>query len=169
MSDLADLVPSLKRTIAVPGTFTTLFPSTTDDDLAAVLADGMAEAKLDGWLSDVDVDVDVNITDPDLTVPQQALVVLYASVRILMSEIRNRKTHIRYEAGSATFEQDQSASMLVEQLKILTSRKEYLLTQARRSGYVNTFAMFDSYFARATNQNVQIDKALLDGFSSGVL
>jgi hypothetical protein len=165
VSDLSDLVESLKRTVAVPGAFAASFPSTTDDDMAAVLADGMVEAQLDGWLQLMSLDLESNLTVPDISVPQGALIVLYASVRILMSEIRNIKSRVVYESGGARFEQEQGASVLTEQLKILTDRKKYLVELARLHGYVTTFAMFDGYFARTVNENINVDRVLLNGFS----
>lgn len=148
MSDLTTLVPSLQRALAVPGTFDVLFPDTLDADLSSTLLDGFAEIQLDGLLLDNVAD-DAGLVTPDLTRAQAALVVLYASVRVLVTEIRNRKTHVRYEGGGAVFEEDQSATMLVELLRQAQARKADLVVQARRGALTDAFLMVDLYCAKA--------------------
>jgi hypothetical protein len=44
MTDFGDLVESLKREVAIPGTCATVFPTTTDDDLADVLLADLRKA-----------------------------------------------------------------------------------------------------------------------------
>jgi hypothetical protein len=77
MSDFLDNVESLKRVVATPGTFDTLFPDTTDQDLVGTLLDGIAQAQLDGLLASYTYD-DTGTVTPDLSAPQSALVILYA-------------------------------------------------------------------------------------------
>jgi hypothetical protein len=76
--DLTDLVPSLKRALAAPGEFDATFPDSTDTDLAGTLADAVAECQLDGFFGNLTLDLTDTTTTPDLTSPQQALVILYA-------------------------------------------------------------------------------------------
>lgn len=147
-TDLAELVPALKRAVAVPGTFATLFPDTIDADLEATLLDGFAEAQLDGLLSDLTADDNAVVT-PALTRAQGALVVLYGSVRILLNEIRNRKTHTRYEASGSVFEQDQAATMLVQLLKDYQQQKKDVKEALRRGSVASAFSMVDAYWLRA--------------------
>lgn len=149
MSELTELVEPLKRTVAVPGTFADVFPNTSDDDLASTLLDAFAEAQLDGFYPAVDI-TDDGVTTPDLTRAETALVVMYASGRILEMEILNRKSHVRYEAGPTVFEQDQGVSLLTEALKGIRDRKRDLLDQARRGLMYDGFTMADLAFIKAT-------------------
>jgi hypothetical protein len=150
MSSLETLVDTLKRAVAVPGTFDANFPETTDDDLVASLLDGFAEAQLDGFFTKHEA-TDAGIVTPDLSRAQGALVALYTASRILESEIKNRKTHVRYEASGTVFEQDQSYQILVQLLKDTRERKIAILKQAQSSGAGSAFVMADNYFIRATS------------------
>jgi hypothetical protein len=152
-TDLFDLVPALKRSVAVPGTFAALFPSSTDEDLALTLLDGFSEAQLDGFFPTYTSDDDGLVTE-DLTRAQQALVVIYSTVRILQSEVRNRLTHKRYEAGGTVFEEDQGASTLVELLRDYKERKAALRAQGRSGPAGSAFWMADAYLMRAAGADV---------------
>lgn len=148
MSDLSELVEPLKRAVAVPGAFADTFPSTSDDDLAAVLLDAFAEAQLYGFFSEVVVDDD-GITTPDIERASTALVVLFAANRILEVEVGNRKSHVRFEAGGAVFEQDQGTQLLTQRLKDLAERKRDLLARADRASYDGTTLSADLYFIKS--------------------
>lgn len=150
MSQLLDSVPALKRAVATPGTFDTAFPDATDQELAALLGDAMAEAQLDGFMADYELDVDLLEVTPDLPQPLVALLLIYAGYRLLVNEIRNRKTHVRYEAGPTVFEEDQTASMLNELLRQLNDRKKDLLEQARLGAHDGGVYVADMYLHRAT-------------------
>ena len=148
-TDLADAVPALKRAVAPPGRFAELFPTATAIELTAYLMDGLAEAQLDRFLLDRIVDEDGVVTEA-LTAAQVALVVIYSSTRILASEIRDRRSHIQYVAGPASFEEDQAASVMVELLKQMDARKKELKLEEQRGGSADAFAMADLYLARVT-------------------
>lgn len=153
MSALVDLVEPLKRAVALPGAtnFTAAFPNTTDDDLRDKLLDAFAEAQLYGFFPGGAYAVtDLGEVTPDLTRAEGALVVIFASTSILETEIRNRKTHVRYEAKGVVSETDQSAQMLVQLLKDYSARKAEVLARLRRVGASSAFYMIDQYFARAT-------------------
>lgn len=151
MSDLSELVEPLKRAVATPGTFADVFPEATDDLLTAQLADAFGEAQLDGFLSGFSVDLTLSTTSPDLSTAQGALLVVYAAYTILVNEVRNRKSHVRYEASGTVFEQDQTASMLNEILRQLGDRKKDLLEQARLGQLDETGVfMADLAFVKAT-------------------
>lgn len=141
-------VPALQRAVAVPGTFGTLFPDTSDEDLLFTLLDGFAEAQLDGFFTNY-TSTDVGVVTEDLSRADRALIVMYSSVRILLNEIRNRKTHTRYEASGAVFEQDQAATMLVQLLKDYQQQKKDVKEAMRRGNVVSAFGMVDAYFLRA--------------------
>lgn len=146
-TDLAELVEPLKRGIAVPGEFDTWFPNTADDDLTATLCDSFAECQLDGYFGELVLDLNTNLVTDDLSMAGRALVVIYASIRIIQSQIRQLTTTEKYKAGPVEYELGRSAGVLKAELEAMQARKLQLLAMARRSGrvtYVN-----DSYFARA--------------------
>lgn len=148
---LGDLVDSLKREVAVPGTFDTVFPNTGDDDLEAALLDAFAQAQLDGLFTD-NTATDDGIVTPDLSRGAQALVVIYAGVRMLTAELINRRAHTRYEAKGAVFEQDYGASVLVQALKDLAAKKAQILVQIQMGQRAAVgITMVDGYVVRATD------------------
>ncbi len=157
MTDLAELVEPLKREVAVPGAFASVFPDTTDDDLAAALLDAFAQAQLDGFLT-ASMATDDGVVAPDLSRGAAALVVIYAGIRFLTADLINRKSHVRYEASGAVFEQDTGASILVEALKGLRAKKDAMIAAAQvgvRAGIGIT--MVDGYVVKA----VDFDRAEL--------
>ncbi len=164
MSDLTLLVEPLKREVAVPGEFDTTFASTSDDDLAATLGDGFAECQLDGFFPTMSLNASTFVVTPDISVAGGALVVLYAAVRMIRSQIRNLKSSVKYEAGGAIYEVSQAASVLVAELKTLEDRKKGLLMQILRAGRVtNGVTVMDGYIVRS------IGYSPLAGFSIGEL
>lgn len=150
MTTLEDLIEPLKRAVAVPGTFDTVFPETTDDDLIGLLMDAFAEAQLSRFFPGYSVAEDGAVT-PELQRGEGALVVIFGAVRMLISEIRNRKSHIRYEAKGAVFEQDQAPSVLVQLLKDYQTQKAEILV-ASRTLAGSAFYMADQYFLRAVGR-----------------
>lgn len=151
MTSLADLVEPLKREVAVPGAFAGIFPETTDEDLEASLLDAFAQTQLDGFFT-ASTATDAGLVSPDLSRGASALIVIYAGVRLLTTEIINRKSHTRYEASGAVFEADFAASVLVQALKDLATKKATFLAQiatAQRAQLGTT--VVDSYFVRATD------------------
>lgn len=151
--ELVDLVPSLQRAVAPPGEFTTYFPNTTDGDLAALLADSVAEAQLDGFMSTKSLDLEDESISPDLVPGEMALVVLYGAGRVLRTKIANLKNHTRYKAGSAEAETEQSASVLVELLRSTDARKKQLLDDARQGRAGMAFSMVDLYVSKSIDMN----------------
>lgn len=147
--DLVDLVPSLQRAVAPPGEFDIYFPSATQGDMTALLADSVAEAQLDGFLASSTLDVEDYTVAPDLNSAEQALIILYGMARILTTRIANLKNRARYKAGSAESETEQSASVLVELLKQTRDRKRLLLEDVRTGNAASAFAMIDGYIAKS--------------------
>jgi hypothetical protein len=150
-SDLADLIVSLQTTVARPGTFEDLFPESTDDLLLSVLCDGLAEAHLEGLLMAYECDED-GIVDPPLTSGRSAVVVLFAAVRFLRSDLLNRNTSVVYEAGSAHYETTQATNILRDILKALQDQKDRVVAKfSDTGGSVGAnaaFLMADQYLAR---------------------
>lgn len=150
MTNLADLVEGLKRQVAVPGEYATYFPNTTDPDLIGSLADGFAQAQLDGFFGDQAIDTTANTVSPDLSAAGAALVILYTQERILMSKLRNLNSKTTYKAGSVEYTVEQPASVLTSEIKALQERRKELLAQALRvaRGKTGTY-MVDAYMTRA--------------------
>lgn len=147
--DLTDLVPSLKRALASPGEFDATFPDSTDTDLAGTLADAVAECQLDGFLGGTTLSILDATTTPDLTNPQQALVILYAMARVVTARVANLRNRTRYKAGNTEAETEQSASVLVQILRDVRERKRALLDDARAGNLSDAFAMVDMYVAKS--------------------
>lgn len=155
MSDLGDWVESLKRAVAPLGQFKTVYASATDDDVAAALADGFAEAQLDGFFTasygaQFDLDVNAGTITPDLTQAQGALVVIYAAVRLIQARLLNLQSRVRYQAGPVDYETEQAASILTTLLKQFNDRIALLREKALYSGVNAAFHMADGYFLAAT-------------------
>lgn len=150
MTDLADLTEGLKRQLAVPGEFLTSYPSTTDQDLAATLADGFSMAQLDGFFGHQALDVDTGSVSPDLSAAGRALVGLYAAEIVLLSKLRAISTRVVYESAGSRYEKEQSAAVLAAELKLLQERKKRLLEQSLRLARASSGVyMVDAYLTRS--------------------
>lgn len=149
MTAISELVPALKRELAVPGTFEDVFPLTEDVDLTMSLADGFAEAQLYGFfptlaLEDLGDDWE---TSQDLSASGAALVVIFTSMRIIRASLRSLLTSERYKAGPAEMEIQRSANLLRDELKFLKERLDGLVSNAKAAARPVT-AVFDNYLAR---------------------
>jgi hypothetical protein len=154
MSALADLVEAFKREVAVPGAFATAFPSTTDADLEGALADAFAQARLDGFFGAVELDLNLGEVTPDLSLAGAALVVIYAGLRTTRTQLRTMATRTSYKAGSVSYETEQSAGALTEDLKQLERRRKELIEQSIRAGRGRgTTFVIDGYESRASAYN----------------
>lgn len=155
MTDLADLVETLKREVAVPGTFSSVFTETTDQDLTDSLLDAFAASQLDGFLVS-SAATDDGFVSPDLSRGAAALLVVYAGIRFLGADLANRKSHVRYEANGAVFEQDTGPSVLVELLKGLRAKKDQLILAAQQAALDAARAgmsitVVDGYYIKAVD------------------
>lgn len=130
MSDLSDLVEAYKREAAIPGTFATSFPSTSDDDILGSLMDAFGEAQIDGFFGEAELDLDAGTVTPDLSTAGAHLIVMYAAMRLVRQQLRSTKT--KYKAGPVELEQ--SASALTEELRQLERRRNGFIEQAIRLG-----------------------------------
>jgi len=150
MTDLATLVPGLKREVAVPGTFDTVFPDSGDGDLTANLGDAFAEAQLDGFFGTMALDPATFLVTPDLSAAGGALVIIYGGIRMTRTYLRELGSRSLYEAGPVKYETERAASVLKQQLQDMTERKNQLILLGKR-GSGKTY-VWDGYFARtATN------------------
>lgn len=152
VANLADDVALdwFRREVAVPGTFATLYPTTTDDDIAGALVDGFWKARLDGWLPTFAATSDTFTVTPALTMTALGVVIIYAGVRFVQNEIKNLPTHRKYDApGGLGVETDYAPTVLTERLKELQQEKADLLEMARNpSGRRPSVIMHDGYAIR---------------------
>lgn len=149
-TDLNDLVEPLKREVAVPGAFTTTFPSTQDSDLSGKLADAFAQAQIDGFFATQAVDPNALTVTPALSSAGGAVVVLYAAESIIRSQLRVLKTVTKYEAAGAVYDVEQAATVLTQELKSIEDRRKDLLTAILRQLRANTAVyVSDGYLMRA--------------------
>jgi hypothetical protein len=163
VTDLVDVVPSLRNVIARPGTFATLFPETTEADLVDVLRDGLAECHLEGILLDHTSD-EFGLVDPDLDSGQAAMVLLFAGARLVRAELLNRASHKKYVAGPVSFEEDQSAQILKDILAGMAEQKTRMIaTWSQTSAAGSIFAMADAYVVRS------MENGLAYGFTGDYL
>lgn len=159
---LSTLTEPLKRELAVPGTFATLFPDTTDADLLGSLADAFGMARLYRFFPDVgiteqaaDPDADPDpivhdwLTTEDLSLAGGALLVIYASMGFIRAQLRNLATTERYKAGSVEFETGHAATVLTAELEFLQKRLDGLLVNAEGAPNAGSLAkVYDSYIER---------------------
>ena len=164
-TDLNDLTAPLKREVAVPGTFATVYPNTSDGDLVGSLMDAFGRAQIDGFFLTQTLDVDLETVDPDLSPAGQQVVVLYAAESILRSQIMSLKQRVLYEAGPVKYETENSASVLSAILKDLTARRMAMLNQAALVRRGVTFGMQDMYADRVSGvEDVYIGSPVFYGY-----
>ena len=149
-TDLSELVEPLKRELAVPGEFGTVFPNTSDDDLTGKLMDAFAQAQLYGFFGSQTLDLNANSVTPGISSGGGALVILYAAEGVIRAQLRNLKTHFKVESAGSSYEVEQAASVLKAELDALKERRADLVAmitrqvRAGRSVYVS-----DAYITRA--------------------
>ena len=125
MTTLLSMVNSLKREVNPPGS--DLFPDATNADWIGYLADGVWEAKLDGFLSNYTLDTTTNTVTPDLPDYYQYLVILWAGVRITRTRISNMQTSLKQQAGPVSQEIQIAATMLRDVLAEIQAKKQRLI------------------------------------------
>jgi len=145
-----DMVPMYKREVAPPGQFDATWPGVDDPMIKGYLADGFAEAQLEGFFGTVVLDLATEDFVPDLSQPGMMLVVIYAGMRTLRSQLLTANSNTRYKAGPTEYEvSGPSASVLTELIKGARARRDQLLEQARR-GQGPTDYFLDYYALRIT-------------------
>lgn len=149
--DLSDLTISLQREVNPPGT--DLFPTATDDEWLGQLQDSFWEAKLYGFFAGF-TESDGLVTpltgSIDLGRDFQELIVLFAGARVIRNELKNTNTKFHAEAGSAVFEVENSANLLIAILKDIRSKVDLAMAAI---GTINstTVAYVDSLIGRETS------------------
>lgn len=149
---IADLVPALKRELAVPGGFDVLFPDSSDDELVGYLADGFGEAQLYGFFNTVTLDSTdpvALVTSPDISTAGAALISIFAAMRIIRAQLRNLTASERYKAGSVEYEiAHAGATVLKQELTYLQQRIAELVAAAKQQARTASVYVMDNYIAR---------------------
>lgn len=182
-TDLSDWITTLQRYLAMAGTFATQFPNTTDDDLTGALGDGFAECQMDGYFittsgtyiggggTGYTLDLNLLTVTPSLQPGQMALVVLYAATQLVRAQLLNLQNMVKYQAGTAQYETQQSSNVLTAMFKDLSARKASILDRALSVNAGMAFAMADSYMIRAVGgypgYEFAVENDLLRAFMPG--
>lgn len=144
IENIAELVEPLKREVAGPGNFETVFPNADDDIMFAYLGDAFAEAQLDGYLGSYTLDLVTGEFSEDITLGEGALITIYAAIKVMNTQILSLAAGSKYKAGPVEYETGSSASVLKTALDNLYARRERLLKQ----GYTNDSWWGDAYWGR---------------------
>ena len=112
---LSTLVPAVKRATSPPGG--DVFPDAQDAEWVGRLADAFMNAKLYGLFTEYGLSSDNLSIEPkgsaeDLDETMQRLVVLYAALDVVTTQITNLTTLAKYTAGPAAMETQRSAQVL---------------------------------------------------------
>lgn len=153
MTALTELVEALKRELAVPGVYDDVFPDTDNTQLAAALADAFAEAQLNGFFTTLTLGEAPDYeTSEDISAAAGALVLLFASMRILRAWLRSISTNERYKAGPVEYETARSTNLLRDELAYLRARIDALILGAQRSQRAAlSVHVLDSYWSRVSD------------------
>jgi len=147
-TDLANYTNSVRRILARPGMFATVFPETTDDGLVGLLQDALAECHMEATLLGFEAD-DNAIVRPPMMSGHVALVVLYAGIRMVRAELLNRITSSKYVAGPVSAESAYATNVLRDIMKALETQKETVTTKLSTYSAGMVFSMEDQYAANA--------------------
>lgn len=149
--DLSDYAEVLRREITPLGT--DAFRDVTEETLTLTLADGFWEAVLDNLIKGYTCDPDgiVESTSGAGEFPRQlvALVVLYASVKILRNKVLNTASSFSAKAGPVEYQQQFSSQMLTEMLKQLNATKEAIKNP--EDDNITIASYFDALSVRQSN------------------
>lgn len=168
MTDLSSdqIIGWLKREVAVPGTFDTVFTESSDTDITGALMDGFGKAQLDGWFSGNMLNFDAEQVTPDLSLSGLAIVVTYTGIKWLQNQLANLVTAVKYEApGPLIFEQQRAATVIAERLKELQAERVMLLERGLNGGGTGTpVFMRDGYAIRV--EELYVPEAYRASFQS---
>lgn len=138
--DLSDFVEQIKAQVNPPGT--DLYPTSTDDDWVLRLIGGFWNARLEGvtaldaYTADEDGVVTPQGSGADMTRELVQLVIVWAAFQVIVTTMNNLKTQVRAQAGSASFEQQQSATLLRDSLAAVKSQKDLIIERLSDVGVV---------------------------------
>lgn len=92
-------VGAMKRGLAAPGQFSTTWPTLSDQEVADILADGFASARLAGWFPQSTYDADAQEATPDLSEAGLILCVNYAARNVLRQRLLTLQAGTHFKAG----------------------------------------------------------------------
>jgi hypothetical protein len=122
---LANLVPTLRRTVNPPGQ--DFYPGTGQAEWRGRLADAFWKARLNDFFSGYAINEDgsevvpIDSTAEDLGREQQELIVQFAALTAIRNKILSLPTTSRAKAGPVETETQRSAAVLVQMLKDITA------------------------------------------------
>lgn len=157
--DIADLVPTLKRSINPPGQ--DLFPDALDpDDYIGYLGDAFWDARMTGLLEGYTLDgqeISPTAGTTDISRDLQQILVLYAAMTIVTNELRQKNTQFRAKAGPAEFETQNSSNLLRDVLQVLEQRMNIVMKRLSDLGVV-----LDKYTDAVAARTQSIGYGLID-------
>lgn len=139
--DVRVLIPRTRRAIDGPAATGSGAASATlsDDEIKSLVADAIAEVifytngrwgytLLPSGEDDYGAPDEYDV-DPDLTLPEQTVVIAQAALNYFFFEFINTKTHEIITNEAKTWEWERSANLLVEQFKMLRQMRDDALAQ----------------------------------------
>lgn len=129
--DLSELIPNLEGALTVPGT-TSPYANASDAEWVTKLANGFWSALLEGVFTGYSVDEDGIVTPDDggdstFSRELQQVVVIYAAINVVESQLLVLKTRFKAEAGPVSYETEQASQVLTSLLKSLERQKNVIL------------------------------------------
>ncbi len=156
--DITDLVENLEGMLTIPGQESP-YDSATDDEWTIKLVNAFWRAVLDGVIEGYEIDEDglITPTSGDSTFPReyQQVVLLYSAVNIIQNQLLVLKTTFKAEAGAASYETGQSATVLNGLLSMIEQDKAILLERLSDVGPDGSSYYYDSAWQRRDNQYEQ--------------
>jgi hypothetical protein len=146
--DLADYIQNLKTQVNPPGA--DLFPATTNGEWVMRMENAFWGARLDGlfgaYRAQDGVIDPIDSNSPEIGRDGIQLVLLYAAMDIVVTEMRNLQSSFKAKAGPVEYEQQRSAQLLKGVLDVLNARIKaiiFLLTT-----YASPTISFDAIIER---------------------
>ncbi len=141
--NLADYVASVRAEVNPPGT--DVFPDASDSDWEDRLIGAFWNSRLDGFLAGYTENADhvspgviTPVTTGAVDLPRELiqLIIFYAGLQAVRSQLLILKTLFKAQAGSVSVEQQQSSNVLRDVLKDLIDRRQQLWKQLSDQGFI---------------------------------
>lgn len=146
--DLLDLIPALKVAVNPPGS--DLFSTTTNEEWVLRLENAFWNARLDGLFSNYRAEsgaIEPVSGTTDITRDALQLVILYAGLDVVLSELRNAQSAFKAVAGPVSYETQRSAQLLREVLMTIRARINQIIYNLSTLGVADSYAI-DAVIAR---------------------
>lgn len=122
-------VAAMKRGLAPPGSFSLTWPTLSDQEVADILADGFASARMAGWFPTATYDADVQEVTPDLSEAGLALAVSYAARNVLRQRLLTLQAGSHFKAGPVEVSTTPMSNVLVALLRSAEDEISFVRTQ----------------------------------------